>query len=280
MPDISLLSPRQTFEDNMRPAHLLLRVYRLLDSNDSIASDGDMVTKLRTVVQATEDEEVLLIYNELFLGLVRERADIKRSHLLKRSLGHLLRQAIVASATALETFLPALLRAHMPTIVRVRKRDILPPGDSSIQEYFKDLTFTLVDTLRLLDDPLAPGYITEKMLGYINHNYLSSRKGIHLAGAILGITKPWDEIANHLRRDKKELIETLEYTVDRRNDIVHRADRTKQDPTGEQQEITYVQTQHAIDTINHVCLALDELVAQRVAELRQVIEAQLIETET
>lgn len=279
MPDIQILSPRQTFEDNMRPAHLLLRVYRLLDSNDTIASDGDMVTKMRAVVQATADEELLVIYNELFLGLVRERADIKRSYLLKRSLGHLLRQAIVASATALETFLPALLRANMPIVVRARKRDILPPGDSSIQEYFKDLTFSLVDTLRLLDDPLAPEYITDKMLGYINHNYLSSRKGIHLAGAILGIPKPWDEIANHLRRDRKELIEMLEYTVDRRNDIVHRADRTKQSPAGEQQEITYVQTQHAVDTVNHVCLALDELVVQRVDELRQMIEGQPTENE-
>ena len=33
---ITTLSPRQTFEDNMRPAVLLLRVYRLLDSNDNI----------------------------------------------------------------------------------------------------------------------------------------------------------------------------------------------------------------------------------------------------
>src|SRR5438105_412049 len=107
MTNITPLSPRQTFEDNMRPAQLLVRVYRLLDSNDSIASQGDMVTKLRSVVQANADEELLLIYNELFLGLVRERADIKRSHLLKRSLGHLLRQAVVASCTALETYLPA-----------------------------------------------------------------------------------------------------------------------------------------------------------------------------
>lgn len=40
--EIVLLSPRQTFDDNMRPAQLLLRVYRLLDCNDTIQTEGDL----------------------------------------------------------------------------------------------------------------------------------------------------------------------------------------------------------------------------------------------
>jgi hypothetical protein len=43
MSNLTTLSPRQTFEDNMRPAQLLLRVYRLLDANDVILTDGDIV---------------------------------------------------------------------------------------------------------------------------------------------------------------------------------------------------------------------------------------------
>ena len=44
------LSPRQTFVDNMRPAILLLRVYRLLDCNDQILTGGEMVEALRQCV--------------------------------------------------------------------------------------------------------------------------------------------------------------------------------------------------------------------------------------
>ena len=60
-----------------------------------------------------------------------------------------------------------------------------------------------------------------EILGLAGFKYLSSRKGIHVVGILLGISepKPWDAIAAHLNRDKKELMNTLEDTVRRRNDI-------------------------------------------------------------
>ena len=267
------LSPRQTFEDNMRPAVLLLRVYRLLDSNDNILTEGELLDALREIVQASTDEDLMLIYNEIFVGLVRERAQLPRSTLRQATLCHLLRQAVVASCTALETYLPALLRTNLPVMIRARGRDFVPRGDQTFQDYFADLQFSLDETLRLLGDENAPEYISNKILGLANFKYLSSRKGIHVAGVLLGLSKPWDRIAEHLNRDKRELMNTLEDTVRRRNDIVHRADRPQTDPGGEAQAITYAWTQQAVDTINHICLALDELVAARVAELEAMILA-------
>jgi hypothetical protein len=44
-----MISPRQVFEDTMRPADLLLRVYRLLE-HDVAQFDGDMVRGLRELV--------------------------------------------------------------------------------------------------------------------------------------------------------------------------------------------------------------------------------------
>jgi len=268
---ISAPSPRQTFEDNVRPAQLLLRVYRLLDSNDNILTDGALVTTLRGVVQAPVDEELMLIYNEIFVGLVRERAQMPRSTLRQATLCHLLRQAVVASCTALETYLPALLRTNLPVIIRARGRDFIPHGDADIQSYFSDLQFSLDETLRLLADENAAEYISNKILGLANFKYLSSRKGIAVVGILLGLAKPWDEIANQLAREKKDLMNILDDTVRRRNDIVHRADRRQEDAGGDQQPITFAWTQQAVDTVNHVCLALDELVAARVAELEAML---------
>ena len=268
---INTISPRQTFEDNMRPALLLLRVYRLLDTNDNIQTEGDMVEALRGITDASADEDLMLIYNELFLGLVRESAQMPRSTLRQTTLCHLLRQAVVASCTALETYLPALLRTNLPVIIRAKGRDFVPRGDKGVLSYFSDLQFSLDETLRLLDDENAPEYISNKILGLANFKYLSSRKGVHVVGALLGLEKPWDEISAHLSRDKKELMSTLEDTVRRRNDIVHRADRSQSDPGGPQQDITFAWTQQSVDTINHICLALDELITSSMRELEALI---------
>ena len=271
MPTLTVPSPRQTFEDNMRPAQLLLHVYRLLDSNDTILTEGEMVNAVRGVIQASADEDLMLIYNQLFLGLVRERAQLPRSTLRQATLCHLLRQAVVASCTALETYLPALLRANLPVMIRARGRGFVSLGDADLQSYFADLQFSLDETLRLLSDENAAEYISAKILGMANFKYLSSRKGVAVVGLLLGLAKPWDGIAEHLKRDKKELMNTLDDTVRRRNDIVHRADRCQDDPAGEPQPIAFSWTQQAVDTINHICLALDELVTESVAQMQAMI---------
>lgn len=267
MDTITTLSPRQTFEDNIRPAELLLRVYRLLESRDDITDRRELLDALRSIVNAAADEDLMLIYNEIFVGLVRERAQIPRSTLRQATLCHLLRQAVVASCTALETYLPALLRENLPVMIRARGRDFFPRGDNTLQDYLSDLTFSLDETLRLLGDENAPNYIANKILGLTNFKYLSSRKGIHVVGRILGLSSPWKEIAEHLNRDRQAMMDVLDDTVHRRNDIVHRADRPQKDPGGEPQQITFAWTQQAVDTIGHLCLALDELVAARVEEI-------------
>ena len=256
-------SPRQTFDNNFRPAELLLQVYRLLDANDEILTDGDLVDALKSVVNADDYEYVMVIANEIFLGLVRETAQLHPTTLLRASLSHLLRQSIVTSSTALETFLPALLRDNLPTVIQAIGRSFIPLGDKDLMEYFEDLNFSLDETLRLIDDENAAIYISNKIIGLANFKYLSSRKGVFVVAKLLGLSNPWEEIAEHLGRDRKELMKMMEDAVSRRNDIVHRADRSRDDPEGDPQEITFAWTKQAVDTINHICLALDESIVER-----------------
>jgi len=268
-----MTSPRQIFEDNIRPAELMLRVYRLLDTNDNLTMSGNLVDALRTLVNANEDEDLMVVYNEIFLGLVREAAQIPSSTLRKTSLAHLLRQAVVASCTSLETYLPAALLDKLPIVIRVFGRDFIPRDDSIVKEKFKGLTFTLDETLRLLGDPNSAEYISNKVIGYIGFSYLSGSKGVHVVGRLLGITEPMAQIATHLNRDSKELERILNDTVQRRNDIVHRADRKQDDIDAKPQEITYPWALQSVDTIHHVCLTLDEIISTRVAEFEAVVEA-------
>jgi len=263
-----MISPRQAFEDNMRPAELLLRMYRLLEC-DTISTDGELVKTLRTAINAQEDEELMLIHNEVFLGLVRERANIPMHSLKRAALNNLLRQSLVTACTALDTYLPALLRANLPTVIQARGRDFIPP-DKELQSYFKDLKFDLSDTLRLLGDPDAHLYIANKVLGFMSFKYLSSKKGIQTVGNLLALHNPWELISTKLVRDKQDLMRIIEETATRRNDIVHRADRSSVNPGGDIQDISYSFSRQSVDTIMHVSFALDELVVDKMAQLQAV----------
>src|SRR5690242_16851563 len=107
-----MLSPRQIFEDNIRPADLMLKVYRLLD-HDALNTEADLLRALRDLVKADKDEGLMVIYNEIFLGLIRERAEIPPASIKRSALSNLLRQAVVCACTALETYLPTLLRNQL-----------------------------------------------------------------------------------------------------------------------------------------------------------------------
>jgi hypothetical protein len=270
------LTPRRILQENIRPAELLLQVYRLLEY-DALQTEGDMINALRTVVRAAPDEDLILVYNEIFLGLVRESSRMSRADLKRAALDNLLRQAVVVACTGLDTYLPAVLRANLPTVIDARGRNFVPQ-DKELMEYFKSFTFSLSDTLRLLGDPgeEATLFIANKMLRFMHYQYLSSSKGVRVVGLLLGLDNPWEQIAAKLGRNSSADLETMiRRTSVRRNDIVHRADRSEEDPEGAPQTIGLAWAQQAVDTIKHVCLALDELVAEQASLLRAEIAGRM-----
>lgn len=262
-----MLSPRQIFEDNIRPADLLLKVFRLLEHDEPNTEQGVLRT-LRDLVKADHDEGLMVIYNEVFLGLIRERAEVPSASIKRSALCNLLRQAVVTASTAMETYLPILLRDNLPEVIRLRGRDFVPKKDDEIKNQFKPLTFALDEAVRILTDP-DPLFIANKMISCLNFSYLSGKRGIHVTGALLALDSPWSQIASQLGRTEDELKKTLDATVKRRNDIVHRADRSQDDPSGPPQELGYPLAKQSVETIRVVCLALDDLVASRLKDLKQ-----------
>jgi hypothetical protein len=259
-----MLSPSQIFEDNIRPADLMLKVFRLLE-HDAPNTEAELHRALRELVRAEKDEGLTVIYNEIFLGLIRERAQVSPSAIRRSALSNLLRQAIVCACTALETFLPALLRANLDGVIKAKKREFVPK-DKELMAHLDSLKFDLADVLRILTSP-DPLFISNKLIAFLNLN-LSGRRGVHVVGLLLGIDDPWRDIAKQLDRKPSDLATIIEGTISRRNDIVHRADRDKRNLDGDAQSITLSQAMQAVDTIKHVCLCLDELVAERMKSLR------------
>jgi hypothetical protein len=254
-----MLSPRQIFEDNIRPADLLLKVFRLLE-HDAPNTEAELQRALRALIKADDEEGLTVIYNEIFLGLIREQAEIPATSIKRSALCNLLRQAVVTACTALETYLPALLRAQLPKVIKARGVHFVP-NDKDVAEQFKTLTFDLSEVARVLASP-DPLFIANKMISFVNFSFLSGKRGIHVTGSLLGLESPWELIAKRLSRDAEELKKIVHETTNRRNDIVHRADRERKNPEGPIQDIGYALARQAIDTIRHVCLCMDELVAE------------------
>src|ERR1700688_1244476 len=261
-----MLSPRQIFEDNVRPADLLLKVFRLLE-HDALNTEEDLLSSLRQLANAEKDESILVISNGIFLGLIRELAEISPASIKRSALYNLLRQAVVTGSTAMETYLPSLLRNNLPEVIRLRGRDFVPKTDDDIKNQFKSLTFALDEVARILVDP-DPLFVANKLISSLSFNYLSGKRGIHVTGVLLALDNPWEQIAQQLGREEDDLKKTLDATVKRRNDIVHRADRSQDNPAGPAQDIGFPWSKHAVETIRVVCLALDDLVANRLKELR------------
>ena len=70
---------------------------------------------------------------------------------IKRSaLCNLLRQGVVTACTALETYLPTLLRNQLPEVIKLRGRHFVPK-DREIGEQFK-----ILDPARMPEKPVSP----------------------------------------------------------------------------------------------------------------------------
>lgn len=264
------LRPIHAFDDHIRPAQLMLKLYRLLDCDEPIVDKGDLVDKMRLLVNAGADEELLVVHHIMLTAVVRQRADLRAVDLKRAALKSLLRQSTVSACTALDAFLPALLRVHLPTILARLGRGFFP-SDPQVKEYFKDISFSISDVLSFQErTPLEVAEaIANKLLGTASFKFLGSAKGIHITGELLQLRKPWDALANHLGQDSESLRKTIDLTTRRRNDIVHRADRSTDDPDSEaQQDVDPSQARYGVDIINSVCHALDELVDKRIKTLQ------------
>ena len=80
-------------------------------------------------------------------------------------------------------------------------------------------------------------------------------------------------MAQRLNRERKDVTKSVADCIERRNAIVHKADRKLDEAGLEKQDIGYAWTRQAVDTIGHVCLAFDELVTARMSQFREALNA-------
>jgi hypothetical protein len=259
-------SPLTDFEQNFRSADTLLKVYRLFESPDGPHSQHNLMERVRELLMANQEEELILLINELFLGVVRENADVKPSVFKRDNLCMLLRQAVVAACSALDVYFPALLREHLPLIIQVKQRNFIP-SDKSVKDFLKGFHLNLEETLRVLNDPGPEIVLGDMLVEHLKGKTLSNSQGVEVTLLFLGVDDPWDRIAYRLGQSKDPLMRQFNSLVARRNDIVHRGDRPARDPNGPTQDIQFSWTYSHVQVSRSVVQAADELVKEQIGQL-------------
>jgi len=263
--------PREVFQDSFRIAELLLHLYRLLE-NTGLETKGKTVDHLREVLGAAPDEQLQLVLNTVFLGCIREGAGVPTASLNPQSLSNLLRQAVVSACTAYEAYLSSLLAHHIFTVIEVKQHEFFP-NDAEVSKYFEDLSFYIGEAFRLLSKEERAVFLGTKIITFVQKKNVGSVAGLKTVGLLLGLDEPWNQVGQQLNREVKEVRRPVADCIERRNAIVHKADRKLEDQTMEKQPIGYAWTRQAVDTIGHVCLALDELVAERMKQYQETLSA-------
>ncbi len=266
-----MMTPRQVFEDSFRMAELLMHVYRLLE-NEGLKTDGDLVVSLRGVLACEPEEQMQLIVNTVFLGCIRENANVPGAHLKPQSLQNLLRQAVVSGCTAYETYLTAVLQKNIFSVIELKQHDFFPEA-KDVNDYFSGLSLSIKDSFRLLNNSERSVFLGQKIVSYVQSKNVGSVNGLATIGLLLGLDNPWLQLGGHLQRDTEQVKKMVGEALKRRNMIVHKSDRLLEGDNLEKQPIAFAWTQQAVDTIKHVCLGFDELVSARMVEHRGELAA-------
>lgn len=264
------MRPITIFDSHFRAAQVLLKVYRLLDSDEDLLRSRELLPSLRELIECESDEPLVLLFNDLFLGLVRERAEVSPNFFKKSNLDLLLRQSVVSACTAVDVYFPALLDAYLPTIIQIRQRNFLPPG-GAVRDLFRDFRLRLDELPALLEEPESSGrwgVLARRILEYCAEKTMANASNIAAVMLLLGVAEPWKQISARSGLPEESLRSQVTTLTRRRNDIVHRGDRQVGQLDADPQPIDYVWTSSHVSGIQSAVLACDALAQESIQHLK------------
>jgi len=142
-----------------------------------------------------------------------------------------------------------------------------------VVKYFKDVTLEMHEAFRLLGREDAIVFLLNKILTHVQKRNLGSVAGLKTVGLLLGLPDPWNTLAGHLKRERKDLTSTIAGAIERRNAIVHKADRDFESEDLDRESISYSWAKQAVSTIELVCLGFDELIEKKIREYKEELAA-------
>lgn len=269
---------------NFAVAEHLLQLFELFrDLKEASPSDELRLAVCRRLAIA-ETTAIREASNDQLLLAARATAPIPAALLVEDGAKFLLRQAVVVSCTALESYFWDALRENVLTIVKVRR--------GGADESLRRITLSLGDYISLgnYDDP--DERLRQIILKNFERGTLYDSEAITRIAQILTVKNFWEDVSGRCGMNAKDLRRNLDELIVRRNMIAHRADRPAPDadPPEEQDghglraiSYSWVNTRVAIakSLVNaaHECfeVALKRMELQLAQEREQALARQTME---
>jgi hypothetical protein len=184
-------------------------------------------------------------------------------------LDFLLRQSVLVSCTALESYFWDVLRENALTVIRAKGRKT----DSSLQ----NITLTLDDYLSLegYDDP--DDRLRQIILRRFERGTLYDLGKIDEIAGILTVKDLWTPMSKQIGLTPEQLKTQLSSLIKRRNDITHRADRPVENTPKEEVDshglraMTHAWATTHVMTAKSVVTASSEIFKKAIAQLEMIL---------
>ncbi|MBA2882813.1 outer membrane murein-binding lipoprotein Lpp [Desulfosalsimonas propionicica] len=257
------------FNQNFSVTQSLLQLYELFNGlKKTQINDNNLRLALCSFWEAPENAAIHPALNDRVMVLARSSNPIPELLTMDGGLDFLLRQAVIAACTTVESFFWDALRENVLTIVKARK--------TGADEMLRKITFTLGDyvSLQQYEDP--DYRLQQIILNNFKRGTLYSAERIEEITKVMTITKFWDQveqIAGTPAKDIKRLVGDL---INRRNQITHRADRPESDEEANEhglRPISLAWTNQRVQTAKTLVSASAQLIEQRMNKLKSDIQA-------
>lgn len=202
---------------NFAVAEHLLQLYELFRGLKEEGCPDQLRLVVCRVLGLEESAAVRMARSDNALLGAGPSAPIPAPLLYENGADFLLRQAVLVSCSAVESFFWDSLRENVLTVVRARRR----AADDSIRK----LTLTLDDYLSIETYTDPNERLRQIILKNFERGTLSDSGAIERIASILTLPNCWSAIAARCGQEPREITRSLNELIQRRNQIAHRADR-------------------------------------------------------
>lgn len=158
--------------------------------------------------------------NDRVLCCVKASIPLPSCLLSEGGMDFLLRQAVLVAAAALESFLWDVLRENALTVIQAKGR--------KADDTLRNITLTLDDYLSLEGYEDKDVRLRQIILKRFERGSLYDLEKVSEIAQILGVRDLWKEVGKEIGSTPEDIKAKLQSLINRRNQIVHRADRPEE----------------------------------------------------
>jgi len=257
---------------NFAVAEQLLQLEQLFADAAQHQPSPDYVVKLCAEMAIPPEAALHHLKNPRTLVGIDGSVSVPSCLIAPKGLDFMLRQAVVVSCGALESFVWDILRENALTVIKARGR--------RADDTLKNITLTLDDYLSLEDYDDPDDRLRQIILNRFERGSLYDLAKVDEIMQILTVKNFWNQMAVKTGIPDKEIKSHLTELIQRRNKIAHRADRPDEgtplhqcDPHG-LHPITRAWTSSRVATAKAFAHGAAEVVGEAIHLLEQIIAQQ------